>query len=85
MKRRLIGIVFGLAMFFVLLPVAYAQGNPSGTGPPSQSCSSQPNSPGKASLSPGSPFNAGGESQETISSKTQYDVACYQLSNPPPF
>jgi hypothetical protein len=61
-------------------------GNPNGTGPPSQSCQSQPSSPGNASSSPGAPFNEpsgsnpGGTGGQNYSPKSQYDVACYQVS-----
>lgn len=65
---------------------ALAAGNPSGTGPPSQSCQAQPSSPGHASSSPGAPFNEpsagnpGGTGGQNYSPKSQYDVACYQVS-----
>ena len=76
-------------------PGALANRNPSGTGPPSQSCqelnpvSPEPNpfAPGHAQESPGSPFNEAGENSELggkggqhYSEKSQYDVACYQHS-----
>jgi hypothetical protein len=68
------------------------QGNPSGTGRPSQSCQEQEAmggvAPGHASSSPGSPFNepelnseAGGIGGQHYSEGSQYDVACYQLSH----
>ena len=68
---------------------AWGQGNPSGTGPPSQSCQQQTASPGQASTSPGAPFNEptstspGGTGGQNYSPSSQYDVACYQVSNPP--
>src|SRR5258708_4985063 len=70
-------------------------GNPSVTGQPSQSCQSQPSSPGNASGNPASPFNetvAGGstagnnyagsqpQNSNNPNSVSQYDVACYQVS-----
>jgi hypothetical protein len=66
-------------------------GNPSTTGPPSQTCLSpqSPNEPGQASSSPGSPFNeptgtnTGGTGGANYSPSSQYDVACYQVSNHP--
>src|SRR5438876_11123469 len=77
------------------VPAAYAgKGNPSptGTGPPSQSCQSveqQPGgtTPGHSASSPGSPFNErginstnGGTGGQNYSERSQYDVACYQVS-----
>jgi hypothetical protein len=67
-------------------PGALANRNPSGTGPPSQSCQEQePNTRGKAAESPGAPFNEpginsekGGTGGQHYSEKSQYDVACYQ-------
>lgn len=73
-------------------PVASAgSGNPSGTGPPNQSCQSVESSggstPGNSSSSPGSPFNEpginsqnGGTGGQNYSQSSQYDVACYQTS-----
>ncbi len=72
---------------------AMAAANPSGTGPPSQSCQDQLNSggrtPGHSSSSPGSPFNEpgfgntpdGGHAGFVYSPNSQYDVACYQVSH----
>jgi hypothetical protein len=69
-------------------------GNPSGTGPPSQSCQDQLTSggttPGNSASSPGSPFNEpgfgspnGGTGGANYSPNSQYDVACYHVSNKP--
>jgi len=51
-----------------------AASNPSGTGPPNQSCEEQPSSP------PG--FNSAGfqNAQNHYNEGSQYDVACYQVS-----
>lgn len=70
---------------------ALAARNPSGTGPPSQSCqeieAAGGKTPGHAANSPGSPFNEpginsenGGTGGQHYSEKSQYDVACYQVS-----
>ena len=70
---------------------ALAGGNPSGTGPPSQSCqdieAAGGTTPGHAASSPGSPFNEpginspnGGTGGQHYSEKSQYDVACYHVS-----
>jgi hypothetical protein len=63
--------------------------NPPGTGPPSQSCQDlEPNTPGHASTSPGSPFNEpginstdGGIGGQHYTEKSQYDVACFQMAS----
>ena len=71
---------------------AVAAANPSGTGPPSQSCqdieAAGGTTPGHASSSPGSPFNepginsvAGGIGGQHYSETSQYDVACFQVSH----
>ena len=84
-----IATVVGLAAFGAT--GALAAGNPSGTGPPSQSCqdieAAGGTTPGHAASSPGSPFNEpginsqnGGIGGQNYSEKSQYDVACYQVS-----
>jgi hypothetical protein len=57
---------------------AFAASNPSGTGLPSQSCEEQPSGP------PG--FDTGGfaNAQSHYNPISQYDVACYQVSQPHP-
>ncbi len=60
MKRILMAtLVSGLVTLGLAAPAFAGSGNPSGTGPPSQTClsSTAPNEPGNASSSPGSPFN----------------------------
>jgi hypothetical protein len=77
--------VLGMSLGF-LAPAAAA--NPPGTGMPSQSCQDlEPNVPGHANSSPGSPFNeagidsaAGGIGGQHYTETSQYDVACFQLS-----
>lgn len=65
--------------------------NPSKTGPSTQSCQTIESeggaTPGHAANSPGSPFNEpeinsenGGVGGQHYSEKSQYDVACYQVS-----
>jgi hypothetical protein len=67
-------------------------GNPSGTGPPSQSCqdieAAGGTTPGNAANSPGSPFNEpginstnGGTGGQHYSQSSQYDVACFHVSS----
>lgn len=70
---------------------AFAAGNPSGTGLPSQSCqdieAAGGTAPGNSSSSPGSPFNEpginsvdGGIGGQHYNETSQYDVACFQVS-----
>jgi hypothetical protein len=72
-------------------PTAALAGNPSGTGPPSQSCqeieAAGGHVPGRSSSSPGSPFNEpeinsekGGTGGQHYAEGSQYDVACFQVS-----
>jgi hypothetical protein len=92
MRRLLISIVVAAFAVAVLASSAYAGGgNPNGTGPPSQSCQSIEaaggTTPGHSSSSPGSPFNEpginspnGGTGGQHYSEKSQYDVACFHVS-----
>lgn len=58
MRKLLVSIVAVVASFGVLVGGAWAGGNPSGTGQPSQSCQAEPSAPGggNSSVSTGSPF-----------------------------
>jgi hypothetical protein len=90
--RRFLSVAITVAALAVTVPAAYAgNGNPNGTGPPSQSCqtieAAGGTTPGHASSSPGSPFNEptinsqnGGTGGQNYSEKSQYDVACYHVS-----
>jgi hypothetical protein len=67
--------------------IAFAA-NPPGQGQPGQSCGSQtaPNTPGKGNSanSPGSPFVGGVSDGKYNVAESQYDVACFQVSQPHP-
>jgi hypothetical protein len=72
---------------FYMAGIALAAANPSGTGRPNQECEEILNqggrTPGRASSSPGSPFNpsgTGGQHYEAAGAPSQYDVACFQVS-----
>jgi hypothetical protein len=96
MRRLLTAAIIAAFAVGVFVPAAYAgQGNPSptGTGPPSQSCQEIEivgggTAPGHASSSPGSAFNepelnseeGGIGGQHYNSERSQYDVACYHVS-----
>ncbi len=86
----------GIIVTGAAAPMAYAGGgNPSGTGPPNQSCQNSEaaggTTPGHSSSSPGSPFNEpginsvnGGIGGQHYSPKAQYDVACTKGPQAPP-
>ncbi|HEV2347539.1 MAG TPA: hypothetical protein VGS97_25835 [Actinocrinis sp.] len=90
--RRLIALgIFTAALGIAGAVPASAASNPSGTGLPSQSCQSIEAAggtvPGNSASSPGSPFNEpginsgnGGVGGQNYSQTSQYDVACYQVS-----
>src|SRR5579859_5744968 len=78
---------------------AAAAANPSGTGPPNQSCQAfegpgGTNAPGNSGTSPGSVFNepgfgstnggTGGNAYNSAGAPSQYDVACFQVNQPHP-
>ena len=89
--------VLGTAVAFSAFGASVAAaggGNPGGTGPPGQSCQDQLMSggttPGNSASSPGSPFNEpgfgsanGGTGGSHYSENSQYDVACFHVSNKP--
>ena len=91
--RKLILLAATCIAFAALLPsgALAGAGNPGGTGPPGQSCQEifeeEGRAPGKAAESPGSPFNEpgfgspeGGKAGKVYSERSQYDVACYHVS-----
>ena len=87
-------IVLVATMFVLGVTPAFGAANPSGTGQPSQSClsDSAPSEPGHAASAPGSAFNenggiagsmyAGNQPQNSKNPKSvsQYDAACFQVS-----
>lgn len=91
MSKNKFAITLGSAVvsFAMLTGIAFAAGNPAGTGQPSQSCQEQTTAPKGFSTggfanagthyagSPGTPSLAHGNAKAVA----QYDVACYQLSN----
>jgi hypothetical protein len=89
MKRLSAAIAAGVLLGAPAVAVA---GNPNGTGPPSQSCQEIEelggHVPGRSFSSPGSPFNepeinsekGGVGGQHYNGERSQYDVACYQVS-----
>lgn len=94
MRKLMIAVTLAGAMAGATSLPVLAGGNPSGTGQPSQTClsSTAPSEPGNAASAPGSAFNenggtagsmyAGSQPQNSNNPKSvsQYDVACYQVS-----
>lgn len=95
--RRFVAMI-GTAVAFGAVGTSAAVaggGNPAGTGQPGQSCQDQftmgGTAPGNSANSPGSPFDEptfgpapnGGTGGQHYSSNSQYDVACYHVSNKP--
>jgi hypothetical protein len=90
--RKLV-VVTATAVALAAPTGALAAPNPTGTGPPSQSCqdieAAGGTTPGQSASSPGSPFNEpginsanGGVGGQNYSESSQYDVACFQVSQP---
>jgi hypothetical protein len=88
----------GMALFLALLVLALPlstvfAASPGTTGQPNQSCQEQPSTPGHAASAPGSAFNTSGkagtvyagtqpQNSKNPMSVSQYDVACFQVSQP---
>lgn len=95
--RRLIASAAAVVLSLSISSVALATGNPNGTGQPSQTCLSAKagSEPGHASSAPGAAFNENGgtagavyagsqpQNSKNPASVSQYDVACYHVSNKP--
>ena len=92
LRKLVLGITVSSAIVLAGATAAFADSNPSGTGQPTQSCGSQPSTPGNAVNAPGSAFNptgvagtvyAGNAPQNSTNpnSVSQYDVACFQVTH----
>ena len=87
-------ILLVLLVLALAIPFSAALAASTGTtGQPNQSCEDQPMRPGHAASAPGSAFNpdgkagtvyAGTQPQNSVNPKSvsQYDVACFQVSQP---
>lgn len=91
MRRSVAGAVLTAAFVVAGASPVFAAANPSGTGLPSQSCQDTEaaggSAPGHASSAPGSAFNEpginstnGGTAGQHYNETSQYDVACFQVS-----
>ena len=94
-RKSIASMALVLMLAFGLVGTSLAAGNPNGTGQPNQSCEASAMRPGNASLAPGSAFNPDGVAgthyagQQPWNSKnpnsvSQYDVACFQVSQSHP-
>ena len=88
----------GMAVFLALLALALPlstvfAASPGTQGQPNQSCQAQPMTPGNSASAPGSAFNPNGKAGTVYAgtqpqnsnnpmSVSQYDVACFQVSQP---
>lgn len=91
MIRRLATALAEAGLAATLLAGSTLAANPPGTGQPGQSCqdieAAGGTTPGNSAGSPGSPFNEpgigsqnGGIGGQHYSASSQYDVACFQVS-----
>ncbi len=91
MLRRMGLALAAAGLVGTLLAGTVVAANPPGTGQPGQSCqdieAAGGTTPGNAANSPGSPFNEpginslnGGTGGQHYSASSQYDVACFQVS-----
>jgi hypothetical protein len=92
--RKLLGLLVAAAA--ITASPAYGTANPSHTGQPSQTClsSTAPSEPGNAASASGSAFNENGGTAGAVyagngqttqtpangAAVSQYDVACFQVS-----
>ena len=99
MLRSVTTVTLAGFLCFGSAAAAMAASNPSGTGPPNQSCQAfegpgGTNAPGNSGTSPGSVFNepgfgsvnggTGGNAYNAAGAPSQYDVACFQVNQPHP-
>jgi hypothetical protein len=100
MRRIVAALLLTGALSLGGAATAMAAANPSGIGPPNQSCQdfevlgTGANAPGHSGTSPGSVFNepgfgstnggTGGNAYNSAGAPSQYDVACFQVNQPHP-
>jgi hypothetical protein len=96
MRRVILALLMAAAVGISSQSIGFAANPHNGTtGQPSQSCGSStaPNTPGNASSASGSAFNPNGnagthyagqqpQNSNNPKSVSQYDVACFQVSQP---
>ena len=91
-RNYLTGVAAAIVLLFPAGGAAFAA-SPGTHGQPNQSCEDQPTRPGNAINAPGSAFNPDGiagtkyageqpQNSKNPTSVSQYDVACFQVSQP---
>ncbi len=93
-KKLLIAVVMMVVLTMALTGAAFAAST-GNQGQPNQSCGSPtaPNTPGNSATAPGSAFNPDGQAGSVYAGQqpqnsgnpnavSQYDVACFQVSQP---
>ncbi len=89
MKKRLAFVIVLVVILSLALSATALAGQPN------QSCQAEPSTPGNAASAPGSAFNTSGvaggvyagtqpQNSNNPNSVSQYDVACYNVSQPHP-
>lgn len=90
MKRTIIASAVGFSLMFSIATIAFASGNPSGTGQPNADCaneSSMPTGFGTSGFAHAEAVYAGSfntpsaNNSQSGNAVSQYDVACYQVSS----
>jgi len=88
MLRRLLIVTAIVSVLVAGIAEVAGAVSPPGQGQPGQTCGSQtaPNTPGggNSANSPGSPFTGGTSDGKYNAAESQYDVACFQVSQPHP-
>ncbi|MEJ1938489.1 hypothetical protein WDZ92_50485, partial [Nostoc sp. NIES-2111] len=98
MRRLFTSLTLAASMLGASVGCSLAAGNPSGTGQPNQTCGSSVATfePGHASSAPGSAFNENGgiagsmyagqqpQNSKNPKSVSQYDVACFHVTQQVP-
>lgn len=91
-RIKMFSLALLLALLVVVIPTSsILAANPVGTGQPNQSCQDVGVTPGRAASAPGSAFNTSGtagmvyagqqpQNSNNPNSVSQYDVACFQVS-----
>ncbi len=92
--KTITAVLLASMLLLGLVGTGLAASTPS-AGQPNQSCQAEPMTPGNSATAPGSAFNTSGtagmvyagqqpQNSNNTHSVAQYDVACFQVSQPHP-